>query len=87
MIAALICISRVAFIFANRYLALNRPEQVLRDTLKGLDRKYALMLFEKPTDYLLIEPGGHDRIIPRGQEGDVTIPEASGATTAGSCAS
>ncbi len=75
IIAVLFGISRIGFVYANRYLAFNRPEKVLRDSLKGLDRKYALMLFQKPTDYLLIEPGGITVLIPRGQEGAVIQAE------------
>ncbi|MCS6848774.1 MAG: hypothetical protein RMN52_13805, partial [Anaerolineae bacterium] len=50
--------SRVGFHYGNRYLAPTRPDRVLRESLKGLDRKYALMLFAEPTNYMLIEPGG-----------------------------
>lgn len=73
VIILLFVVSRVGFIYANRYLAFNRPEKVLRDSLKGLDKKYTLLLFQKPCDYLLVEPGGITVIIPRGQEGKVTF--------------
>lgn len=72
VIVLLFLVSRIGFIYANRYLAFNRPEKVLRDNLKGLDRKYALMLFQKPVDYLLIEPGGITVIVPRGQDGRIS---------------
>jgi hypothetical protein len=42
---------------------------VLRDALKGLDRKYALLLFQGITNYLLVEPGGLTVFVVRGQEG------------------
>lgn len=67
--------SRVGFHYGNRYLAPTRPDMVLRESLKGLDRKYALMLFRGPTNYLLIEPGGVTVFVVRNQEGKVTYRE------------
>jgi hypothetical protein len=73
VIALLFTVSRIGFLYANRYLAFNRPEKVFRDSLKGLDRKYALMLFEKPVDYYVIEPGGVTALIPKSQETPVSL--------------
>lgn len=67
--------SRVGFHYGNRYLAPTRPDKVLRDSLKGLDRKYALLLFREPTNYLLIEPGGITVFIVRNQEGKIAYKE------------
>lgn len=72
VIVVLFVVSRIGFLFANRYLAFNRPEKVLRDSLKGLEKTNALLLFQKPVDYLLIEPGGVTIFIPRTQEQKVT---------------
>ena len=58
-------VSRVGMYYGNRYLSPTRPELLLREKLKGLDRKYALMLFQKPTDYFLVEPGGVTAIVTR----------------------
>ncbi|WP_169238799.1 hypothetical protein [Candidatus Roseilinea sp. NK_OTU-006] len=63
--------SRVGFHYGNRYLAPTRPDMVLRESLKGLDRKYALMLFAQPTNYMLIEPGGVTVFVVRNQEGKI----------------
>lgn len=62
-------VSRVGFFLGNRYLSPTRPDAVLRDALRGLDRKYALMLFKGLTNYLLVEPGGLTVFVVRGQEG------------------
>ncbi len=67
--------SRVGFHYGNRYLAPTRPDMVLRENLKGLDRKYALMLFSNPTNYMLIEPGGVTVFVVRNQEGKITYRE------------
>jgi hypothetical protein len=64
-------VSRVGFHFGNRYLAPTRPDMVLRESLKGLERKYALMLFQAPHDYMLIEPGGVTAFVMRNQEGKI----------------
>ncbi len=68
IIVAMFAIARIGFAYAGKYLSMMRPEKVFRDSLKGLDRKYTLMLFEKPTDYLLVEPGGLTVLIPRAQD-------------------
>lgn len=67
--------SRVGFHYGNRYLAPTRPDRVLRESLKGLDRKYALMLFAEPTNYMLIEPGGVTVFVVRNQEGKITYKD------------
>lgn len=65
-------LSRIGLVYANRYLSPFRPEKILRESLKGLDRKYALMLFRKPVDYYLIEPGGVTVFICKQQRGAVS---------------
>ena len=62
-------VSRIGMFFGNRHLSPLRPELALRENLKGLDRKYALMLFQDPTDYFLVEPGGVTALIMRNQAG------------------
>ena len=62
-------ISRIGMYFGNRHLSPLRPELALRENLKGLDRKFALMLFQQPTDYFLVEPGGVTAFIVRNQAG------------------
>lgn len=64
-------VSRVGFHYGNRYLAPTRPDAVLRENLKGLDRKYALMLFQSPHDYVLVEPGGVSAFVIRNQDGRI----------------
>jgi hypothetical protein len=64
--------SRIGFYYGNRYLAATRPDVVLRESLKGLERKYALMLFAGPTNYLLIEPGGVTVFVVRTQDGKIS---------------
>src|SRR6266542_1309460 len=64
-------VSRIGMYYGNRYLAAGRPEMVLRENLKGLDRKYALMIFKLPVDYVLVEPGGVTVLIVKAQQGRI----------------
>ncbi|MCS7324276.1 MAG: hypothetical protein RMJ86_02825 [Anaerolineae bacterium] len=66
-------LSRIGMHFGNRYLSPSRPDAVLRDSLKGLDRKYALLIFQGLTDYLLVEPGGVTVFVVRNQDGKITF--------------
>jgi hypothetical protein len=64
-------VSRIGMHYGNRYLAVNRPEIVLRENLKGLDRKFALLIFKLPADYVLIEPGGVTVLVVKTQSGKI----------------
>jgi len=64
-------VSRLGFYFGNRYLSPTRPDAVLRDGLKGLDRKFALLIFQGPSNYMLVEPGGLTVFVVRNQEGSI----------------
>ena len=68
-------ISRIGMYYGNRYLSAGRPELILRENLKGLDRKYALMIFKLPVDYVLVEPGGVTVLIVKGQQGKIAFKE------------
>jgi hypothetical protein len=64
-------VSRVGMYYGNRYLSPGRPSQVLRECLKGMERKYTLMMFSLPADYVLIEPGAVTVFIIKTQSGRV----------------
>lgn len=68
-------ISRFGMFYGNRHLSPQRPELQLKENLKGLDRKFTLMLFKEPHDYILIEPGGVSAFICKNQQGTVTFKE------------
>lgn len=68
-------LSRVGMYYGNRFLTPNRPERVLRENLKGLDRKYALLLFQLPVDYVLVEPGGVTALVVKSQGGAVAYKD------------
>lgn len=65
-------LSRVGMYYGNRYLMPTRPELMLREKLKGLDRKFALMLFQPPVDYFMVEPGGATAFVVKSQGGPVS---------------
>ncbi len=64
-------VSRIGMYYGNRYLSPGRPSLVLRELLKGMERKYTLMMFSLPADYVLIEPGGVTALIVKTQAGKV----------------
>lgn len=68
-------VSRVGMYYGNRYMAVGRPEMVLRENLKGLDRKFALMIFKPPVDYYLIEPGGVTALIVKTQASKISYKQ------------
>lgn len=72
--------ARIGFNYAGRYLSILRPEKVFRESLKGLDKKFTLSLFEKPTDYFLVEPGGVTVLIPRPQDSYVRLKDGKWVT-------
>lgn len=65
-------ISRVGMYYGNRHLSPRRPALMLREQLKGMDRKCSLLLFTEPCDYILIEPSGVTAIIYKNQNGEVS---------------
>jgi hypothetical protein len=75
IIALMFIFARIGFDYASRYLSIMRPEKVFRESLKGLDRKFTLSLFEKPVDYFLVEPGGITVLIARPQDGPVRFKD------------
>jgi hypothetical protein len=50
--------SMVGIYFANRWVKKPRPEEVLDQTLKGLDDRHRLYHYALPCDHLLLTPGG-----------------------------
>jgi uncharacterized membrane protein (DUF485 family) len=69
ILAVIFIFSRVVAYLGNRYLSPLRPAKVIEENLKGMDRKHTLMVYNTPSDYVLIEPGGLSVLIPRTQQG------------------
>lgn len=68
-------LSNVGIYYANRYARPDRPDAVLAQTLKGLDKRYALYQFLLPASQVLREPGGLTVFVLKPQEGQITYDE------------
>lgn len=66
-------VSRIGMYYGNRYLSPSRPSEILLQSLKGMERKYALLLYSLPADFVLVEPGGVTVFIVRSQSGKVAF--------------
>jgi hypothetical protein len=62
-------LSRFGMYYGNRHLSPYRPETQMRDHMRGLDKRYALLLFQEPHDYMLVEPGGVTAVVYKNQTG------------------
>jgi hypothetical protein len=68
-------LSNVGIYYANRYVRAERPDAVLAQALKGLDRRFALYQFLLPVSHLLREPGGLTVFVVKPQEGTILYQE------------
>jgi hypothetical protein len=74
-LAALIvgfALSQIGIYFGNRWGKSPRPDEVIADSLKGLDDKYTLYNYSTPVSHLLLGPSGAWVLIPYTQAGTVT---------------
>jgi hypothetical protein len=65
-------LSQVGIYFTNRWGRKPRPDEVLNQALKGLDKKYALYHYLTPASHLLIGPAGIWVLLLRPQRGMIT---------------
>ncbi len=68
-------LSNVGIYYANRYARPDRPDAVLAQTLKGLDKRYALYQFTLPVSHVLREPGGLTVFTLKSQEGQIVFED------------
>lgn len=66
-------LSQVGIYYTNRWGRKPRPDEVLTQSLKGLDNKYALFHFTTPVAHLLVGPAGLWVLSPRHQRGTITF--------------
>lgn len=74
-LAALIvgfALSQIGIYFGNRWGKTPRPDEVITDSLKGLDDKYTLYNYSTPVSHLLLGPSGAWVLIPFTQGGIVS---------------
>ena len=65
-------LSQVGIYFSNRYSRKPRPDELIDQALKGMDKKYALYHFLTPATHLLVGPSGVWVLLPYYQRGTIT---------------
>jgi hypothetical protein len=64
-------LSQVGIFYLNRYGRKPRPFEILSNALKGLDSRYRMFHYYKPTPHLLVGPSGVWVLLPQYQSGTV----------------
>lgn len=65
-------LSQVGIYYANRYSRKPRPDELIDQALKGMDKKYALYHYLTPATHLLVGPSGLWVLLPYYQRGTIT---------------
>jgi hypothetical protein len=65
-------LSQVGIYFGNRWGRRPRPDELLNQSLKGLDGRYKLYHYQSPSSHLLVGPAGVWVILPRHQRGTIS---------------
>lgn len=64
-------LSQVGIYFTNRYGRRPRPDELINQSLKGLDGRYSIYHYKSPTSHLLIGPAGVWVLLPHYQRGRI----------------
>jgi hypothetical protein len=65
-------LSQVGIYFSNRWGRRPRPDELLDQSLKGMDNKYTLYHYITPASHLLLGPAGLWLLLPYHQRGKIT---------------
>ncbi|MFU8773435.1 MAG: hypothetical protein ACNA8H_13575 [Anaerolineales bacterium] len=65
-------LSQVGIYFGNRWGRRPRPDELLNQSLKGLDGRYKLYHYQSPSSHLLVGPAGVWVLLPRHQRGTIS---------------
>jgi hypothetical protein len=65
-------LSQVGIYFGNKWGKSPRPDEVISNSLKGLDDKYSLYHYNTPVSHLLVGPAGIWTLIPYSLGGKIT---------------
>jgi hypothetical protein len=66
-------LSQVGIYFGNRWGRRPRPDELINQSLKGLDGRYSLYHYQSPSSHLLVGPAGVWAILPRHQRGKISF--------------
>jgi len=73
--------SQFGMVYYNRWSRQPRMDQVLDDSVKGLDGRYALFHYTLSSPHVLATPAGVFAIVPRLDEGEVTWSDGAWSLT------
>ena len=65
-------LSQIGIYFSNRWGRRPRPDELLDQSLKGLDSKFTLYHYSTPVSHLLLGPAGVWLLLPYHQRGKIT---------------
>jgi len=65
-------LSQVGIFFTNRWGRKPRPDEMLDQSLKGLDDRFSLYHYQTPASHVLIGPAGIWTLHPKTQKGTIT---------------
>lgn len=65
-------LSQVGIFYGNRWGRSPRPDEVVSQSLKGLDDQFSLIHYQSPVSHLLIGPSGIWALLPFYQTGKIT---------------
>ena len=68
-------LSQVGIFFTNRWGRRPRPDELLAQALKGMDKKYTLYNYSGPTSHMLVGPAGVWVLMPYYQKGTISYDE------------
>jgi hypothetical protein len=66
-------LSQLGIFYSNRWGRRPRPDELIDQALKGMDRKFAIYHYVTPVSHLLVGPSGIWILIPYYQRGTVTF--------------
>ncbi len=66
-------LSQVGIYFTNRWGRSPRPDELLNQSLKGLDSKFSIYHYTTPVSHLLVGPAGLWVLVPRQQRGTISV--------------
>jgi hypothetical protein len=73
--------SQFGMVFYNRWSRRPRMDEVLDDTVKGLDSRYALFHYTLSSPHVLASPAGVFAIVPRLDEGEIAYGDGKWTLT------
>ncbi len=68
-------IFQIGTFYLNRWGRSPRPDEILSQSLKGLDDKFSLYHYMTPVSHLLVGPGGVIALLPYNQKGTMRFDE------------